>query len=58
MSCPGQNFAKVEISKVCSTIVRDYDIRLVNPDKKWKWHAFFTMVPYDWPVYVSKSVSS
>ncbi|KUI60660.1 Pisatin demethylase [Cytospora mali] len=57
MSCPGQHYAKMEISKISSTIVRDYDIRLVNPDKPWKWNAFFTMVPYDWPVYISKSKS-
>lgn len=55
MSCPGQHYAKLEISKLCATIVRDYDIRLVNPERPWKWHASFTMVPYDWPVYVTRS---
>ncbi|KAG6356381.1 hypothetical protein INS49_015769 [Diaporthe citri] len=55
MSCPGQNFSKMELSKTLSTIVRDYDLRLVDPAKSWKWKAWFTMVPYDWPVYVSKS---
>lgn len=54
MSCPGQNFAKIELSKILSTIVRDYDIRLVDPQKSWKWEANFITVPYDWPVYISK----
>ncbi|KAK6074257.1 cytochrome p450 oxidoreductase [Seiridium cupressi] len=55
MSCPGQHYAKMELSKILSTIVRDYDLELVNAQKKWKWNAFFIMVPYDWPVYVSKA---
>jgi cytochrome P450 len=54
MSCPGQNLAKMELSKICGTIIRDYDIRLVEPEKEWKWMAYFTMVPHDWPVYISK----
>ncbi|KAH8744392.1 cytochrome P450, partial [Diaporthe sp. PMI_573] len=58
MSCPGQNYAKMELSKTLSTIVRDYDLRLVDPTKPRKWKAWFTMVPYDWPVYVSKSTLS
>ena len=35
-------------------IVRDYDIKLVDQDKEWKWAAYFTLNPYDWPVYVSQ----
>lgn len=58
MSCPGQNFAKMELSKTLSTIVRGYDLRLVDPTRSWKWKAWFIMVPYDWPVYVSKSTLS
>jgi cytochrome P450 len=58
MSCPGQHFAKMELSKILSTVVRDYDISLVSPEKKWKWKAYFISVPYDWPVYVSKVSSS
>lgn len=58
MSCPGQHYAKLELSKICSTIVRDYDLRLVSPEKPWKWRAHFTMVPHDWPVYVSKRKAS
>lgn len=54
-SCPGQHIARMELSKICSTIIRDYDIKLVDPSKKWKWEAYFTMVPSSWPVYVSKA---
>ncbi|KAI1073369.1 cytochrome P450 [Whalleya microplaca] len=53
-SCPGQHLAKVQMLKMIATIVRDYDIRLVNPNKQWKWAAYFTMNPYDWPVYINK----
>lgn len=45
----------MELVKICSTIIRDYNIKLVDPSKKWKWEAYFTMVPHDWPVYVSKA---
>lgn len=38
-------------------IVRNYDLRLVEPSKEWKWEAYFTMVPRDWPVFVSKRTS-
>lgn len=58
MSCPGQHFAKIELSKILSTVVRDYDISLVDPKKSWKWKAYFITVPYDWPVYVSKASTS
>ncbi|KAI0178107.1 cytochrome P450 [Pestalotiopsis sp. NC0098] len=58
MSCPGQHFAKIELSKILSTVVRDYDISLVDPKKSWNWKAYFITVPYDWPVYVSKASTS
>lgn len=35
-------------------IVRDYELKLVNPNKEWEWAAYFTLVPRDWPVYLSK----
>ncbi|KAH7040011.1 cytochrome P450 [Microdochium trichocladiopsis] len=53
-SCPGQNLAKVQIYKTIATIVRDYDIKLVDPSKEWKWAAYFTLNPRDWPVYVTQ----
>ncbi|KXJ96464.1 cytochrome P450 [Microdochium bolleyi] len=53
-SCPAQNLAKVQIYKTIATIVRDYDIRLVDLSHEWKWAAYFTLNPYDWPVYVTR----
>ncbi|KAI1336932.1 cytochrome P450 [Xylariaceae sp. FL0016] len=53
-SCPGQHLARVQMSKILATIVRDYDIRLVHPEKEWKWAAYFTLNPHDWPVYEEK----
>ena len=40
----------------CSSIVRDYDLRQVDPNHEWTWAAYFTLNPQDWPVYVTKSV--
>lgn len=54
MSCPGQNIAKIELSKTSATIVRDYDIRQVDLGQKWKWRAYFTVAPHSWPCYIEK----
>lgn len=53
-SCPGQHIAKTELWKLVATLVRDYDIRLVNPNQEWKFKAFFSVFPRCWPVYVEK----
>ncbi|KAL2150091.1 hypothetical protein VTH82DRAFT_7767 [Thermothelomyces myriococcoides] len=53
-SCPGQNIAKMEISKILATIVRDYDIRQVDKNQNWKYKAYFTVVPHSWPCYIEK----
>lgn len=53
-TCPGQHLAKVEIPKVLATLVRDYDIRLVDPAREWQWAAYFTAHSHSWPVYVKK----
>ncbi|ORY67113.1 benzoate 4-monooxygenase cytochrome P450 [Pseudomassariella vexata] len=53
-ACPGQNLAKIELSKITAMLVRDYDIRQVDPSQKWKWNAFFTLAPHSWPCYITK----
>lgn len=53
-SCPGQHIARIELSKICATLVRDYEISQVDPTQVWKWKAYFTVVPGDWPVYIKK----
>lgn len=52
--CPGHHLAKLQLSKIAATIVRDYSIRMVNPQSEWKWKAYFTCVPHSWPVYVER----
>ncbi|KAI1871529.1 uncharacterized protein JN550_004523 [Neoarthrinium moseri] len=56
-SCPGQNIARIELSKITATIVRDYDIHLVDKAQEWKYKAYFTVVPHSWPVYVNRAKS-
>ncbi|KAK4207723.1 benzoate 4-monooxygenase cytochrome P450 [Rhypophila decipiens] len=53
-SCPGPNIAKIELSKICATLVRDYEFDQVDPKQEWSWKAYFTAVPGGWPVYVKK----
>lgn len=54
-SCPGQNIAKIEISKIAATIIRDYNIRPAHEKTEWKWKAYFTVVPHSWEVLVEKT---
>lgn len=53
-SCPGQNLAKIEMSKICATLVRDYDIRQINTKQEWTWKAFFTVAPHNWLCYIER----
>lgn len=53
-SCLGHNLAQLELEKVTATVLRDFDLRLVNPEKEWKLHYKFVMNPSGWPVYASK----
>ncbi|KAK2614000.1 hypothetical protein N8I77_000862 [Diaporthe amygdali] len=57
-SCPGQHAARLQLSKIAATVVRDYNIRQVDPKAEWTWGAWFTCVPHDWPVYIEKCVDS
>ncbi|TLD04983.1 uncharacterized protein PgNI_10029, partial [Pyricularia grisea] len=53
-SCPGHYIAKMELSKLTATIIRDYNIRQVTPGQEWSYKAAFVAVPHSWPVYVEK----
>ncbi|KXJ87122.1 cytochrome P450 [Microdochium bolleyi] len=53
-SCPGHNLAKIQLSKILATIVRDYDIEQVDKGADWSYHTFFTVAPWGWPVYVTR----
>lgn len=54
LTMPAEHLARIEMSKILSTIVRDYDIAQVNPAQEWKWRASFATLPSDWPVYIQK----
>ena len=54
MTCPGRHFATMQIFKMAATLVRDYDIRQVDPKNVWKYQANFTALANSWPVYVQK----
>lgn len=54
MSCPGQHLARIEVLKITATILRDYDLQLVNPEKQWQCKMLFAQVPHSWPVFVTK----
>lgn len=53
-ACVGQHLARIALNKILATIVRDYDIRQVDPKQKWTYSAYFIVVPRDWPVYIEK----
>ncbi|KAJ1325264.1 benzoate 4-monooxygenase [Microdochium nivale] len=53
-SCPGHNLAKIQLSKISATIVRDYDIEQVDKTAEWKYHTFFTVAPWGWPVKITR----
>ncbi|MCJ1320054.1 hypothetical protein MMC15_005390 [Xylographa vitiligo] len=57
-SCPGRNLAQLEVSKVTATMVRDYDVRQIDPTKDWSYEAHFTAVPYGWPCTVTRRNAS
>ncbi|OAQ57802.1 cytochrome P450 [Pochonia chlamydosporia 170] len=56
-ACPGQNLARIELTKLCATLFRDYDIRQVDPSQQWKWKARVTIMPHSWPVYIQNRES-
>lgn len=52
--CPGHHLAKIELSKVLATIVRDYEIELVDENQEWKCKGHFTVITEPWPVYIKR----
>ncbi|KAK7954238.1 hypothetical protein PG988_014932 [Apiospora saccharicola] len=53
-SCVGQNLVRIELSKILPTIVRRYDISLVNPGQEWTYKTYVAAVPGNWPVYIKR----
>jgi hypothetical protein len=56
--CPGRHLAQMELSKTTALLIRDYDIRQVNEGKNWEFVTHFTAVPYGWPCYVSRRITT
>lgn len=54
MACPGQHLAKMEALKITATLLRDYDLSLVEPEKEWECKMCFAQVPRSWPVFVTR----
>lgn len=54
MACPGQHLARIEVLKITATILRDYELSLVCPEKEWVCKMCFAQVPRSWPVFVSR----
>ncbi|PWY74280.1 cytochrome P450 [Aspergillus heteromorphus CBS 117.55] len=55
--CPGRNLAHFEVSKVCATLLRDFDIEAVDPKQPWRFETHFTAVPYGWPCWMRRRAS-
>lgn len=53
-SCPGRNLAYLEINKVTATLLRDFDVRQVEPARGWRYEEWFTAVPYGWDCWVRR----
>lgn len=54
MTCPGRHFAWMQICKMAATLLRNYNIRQVNPKNQWRYQANFTALTHSWPVWVEK----
>ncbi|KAJ5358370.1 uncharacterized protein N7496_010783 [Penicillium cataractarum] len=52
--CPGRNLAQFELSKVLATVLRDYDVEQIEPQKDWKFETRFLAVPYGWPCRIRR----
>ena len=57
-ACPGRNLANVELSKITATLIRDFDIRQVDPAQEWKFRSLFIAVPWGWPCWVKRRNNS
>lgn len=48
--------AKIELSKLAASIIRDYTTRQADPQQEWSYEAYFNIIPHSWPVYVDRVV--
>ena len=52
--CPGQNLARLELTKITATVLRDFEIELVDPGKEWEYHRTFIVPQRGWDCFVRK----
>ncbi|KAK8054977.1 hypothetical protein PG993_000204 [Apiospora rasikravindrae] len=45
-SCPGQNLGRIELSKICATLIRGYDFRQVEPEQPMQYEAYFGLTAH------------
>jgi len=46
--------AHLELRKITATLIRDFEIRIVNSQKKWKYHQLFVTAKSGWPVWIKR----
>lgn len=53
-SCPGQNLGRIELSKICATLIRSYEFRQVEPGQQMQYKAYFGLTAHMPACYVAK----
>ncbi|MCJ1251932.1 hypothetical protein MMC30_009170 [Trapelia coarctata] len=53
-SCPGRNVASLELNKITATLIRDFELRLAEPDREWRYHTLFISIQSGWPCYIKR----
>ncbi|MCJ1306626.1 hypothetical protein MMC25_000269 [Agyrium rufum] len=51
--CVGKSLALLELNKFTATLVRDFEMRLPDPSRKWRSHSLFVTVFPDWSCYMT-----
>ncbi|KAK8036583.1 hypothetical protein PG991_001720 [Apiospora marii] len=54
-SCPGQNLGRIELSKICATLIRSYEFRQVEPEQEMEYQAYFGLTAHMPACYVRKT---
>ncbi|KAK8140038.1 hypothetical protein PG984_000104 [Apiospora sp. TS-2023a] len=52
-SCPGQNLGRIELSKICATLIRSYEFRQVEPEQQLQYEAYFGLTAHMPACYVT-----
>ncbi|KAK8043747.1 hypothetical protein PG994_012585 [Apiospora phragmitis] len=53
-SCPGQNLGRIELSKICATLIRSYEFRQVESEQQMQYEAYFGLTAHMPACYVRK----